>query len=127
MNDWVIHTSPKLLPVPYVVKHMAERRKVHRFDLEQRATIVIGGPGQVAKTFEFVTRDISAGGAFFQAREPLSEGMRVHVRLTITSTWLKEITESRGILEVGAAIVRSGREGMAICFDADYRFFRSKA
>jgi c-di-GMP-binding flagellar brake protein YcgR len=101
---------------------MDERRKFTRFSLQLPTRIKTLSPELEKQSFDLQTYDVSAGGAFFQTAQPIPEGTRVQLRLSLESDILKVQTGRRGFIIVKGTVVRCDPSGMAICFDEDYEF-----
>lgn len=98
-----------------------ERRKIDRFTLELPAEISITDESRGPRTFNVVTRNICAGGAFFQTEEPLPERTYVKIDLILSLNNLQG-TEGKGSrIDVSATVVRTESQGMAVCFDKLYQ------
>ena len=97
---------------------MRERRKYERFALRLPARIedLTSDRSQV---LNLTTSVISAAGGFFRTKESISEGTNVRVRLTIVSKRLRELTDTKGLIEVEGKVVRTSSTGIAICFDGE--------
>ena len=99
---------------------MHEKRKYERSDLKLPGKIEMVTPGK-PEVLGAVTRDISAGGAFFHPAEPVPKGERVKLIMILSSEKLKELTQAECLIKVGGTVVRSGPKGMAIGFDENYQ------
>ena len=99
---------------------MEEQRKFERFTLELPAVIEMVSPEQKKQTFYLLSRDVCAGGAFFPTDKTIPKDTKVKLRLTLSSETVKELTGTQGFLEIGGTVVRTGPNGMAICFDENY-------
>lgn len=104
---------------------MEERRQFERFVLRLPTKISTAVQEEERETFDFVTSNVSAGGAFFLTDKTIPRGTRVVVNLRIATEWLKRLTDREALIEVGGTVVRSGPEGMAVCFDKDHQFLRN--
>ena len=104
---------------------MEERRVYERFSLmlPARMETVISGKRQV---FDFKTKNVSAGGAFLNTSEQISEGTQFQLKLTIPSEKIKELTGAQSYIEVEGVVVRSTPEGVAICFDGECQILSLK-
>jgi hypothetical protein len=74
---------------------------------------------QTKEIFELKTRNISAAGAFFKAKERFVIGTRCQLELTVTSERIKQLTGAQSFIKVEGIVVRSTPDGVAICFDGD--------
>ncbi len=96
------------------------KRKLERFHLELPARIFLNGGGEVTKSLDAITSDISAGGAFFHTESPLPVGTEMYVDLVLPLDELKKIEGKRANIKVKGSVVRIGESGMAIIFDKKY-------
>jgi len=99
---------------------MEEQREFERFTLRLPTIAETTGTGQEEETFDLLSRDVSAGGAFFPTDKTIPKDTKVKLRLTLSSETVKELTGTQGFLEIGGTVVRTGPNGMAICFDENY-------
>ena len=97
-----------------------ERRKFERFSLRLPTKIEVVSPEQKRDTFELLTSDVSAGGAFFPTNEPLPTNTQVQLRLILLNEMIRELTGAQGCMMLEGVVVRSGPTGMAIYFDENY-------
>lgn len=89
---------------------MKERRKLERFDLQLPAKIdVVAGEKQISNLF---TKNICAGGAFFETSNPLPNNTRVKIDL---------VAPTRVQIIVAGSVCRLDPSGMAIQFDEEYK------
>lgn len=105
------------------MKKILERRKYKRFllALPTRLEVITSERKQV---FNLLTRNVSAGGAYFNTDTPILEGTQVRVGLTIATDKLKELTDSKTLIRVKGRVNRADPGGIAVCFDEDYRILR---
>ena len=101
-------------------KKIAEQRKFERFTLRLPTTIETVGPEQVKETFDLLSRDVSASGAFFPTNKPFQKDTQVKLKLILFNEKIKELIGTQGCLEIEGTVVRSGPNEMAICFDENY-------
>jgi hypothetical protein len=88
---------------------MVERRELERFDLRLPGTIKV--LDQTKEIITLFTRNICAGGAFFESTRHLPENSRVKIDLLVPT----------GVqIKVTGAVLRSEQSGMAIRFDKAY-------
>jgi hypothetical protein len=100
---------------------MADRRRIQRYNLNIPAVIIdIPAVPECSESPEvmLMTRDISASGAFFDTRQPLSPGMMLGLELQ-----LPDRDYPGGRVQIHGTVVRSTPTGMAVSFDDDCRFF----
>jgi hypothetical protein len=88
---------------------MVERRELERFDLRLPGTIEV--LSQTKEIITLFTRNICAGGAFFESTRHVPENSRVKIDLLVPT----------GVqIKVTGAVLRSEPAGMAIRFDKAY-------
>jgi len=97
------------------------RRKMDRFTLELPAVISITDEREKPRTFNVVSRNICAGGAFLQTDEPLSEGTYVKIDLILSLNNLQGMEGKGSRIDVSGTVVRTESQGMAVCFDKRYQ------
>ena len=78
---------------------MKERRKYERFALSLPIEVEVLGSNK-QQLLNLLTKDVSAGGAFFYVGESVSEGVQVKVRMIVASQALKEMTGAQGLVKV---------------------------
>jgi hypothetical protein len=89
-----------------------ESRKLERFSLRLPASISGLEPGDTIRNL--MTGNISADGAFFLTSEPLPEGIRVLVELTLKrESGLGKASK----VHVKGRVLRSQPDGMAVLFE----------
>ncbi len=106
---------------------MKERRRLVRFDLEIPATIELLTPDQEREILNLLTSNICSGGAYFHTTTPPPEGSRVKVDLDLPLDRLERLKEGykQAYIKVTGKVLRSESEGIAVCFDEDYRIMGS--
>jgi hypothetical protein len=98
---------------------MKEQRKYERFQLELPARLTMNS-SERTEIFELQTKDISAAGALLLGTtDQFPAGTRCQLELIVTSERIKELTGVHGLIKLEGTIVRSTRNGVAICFDGD--------
>jgi hypothetical protein len=102
---------------------MEERRKLERFDLTLPTTVEIldPKPGVSRTSFEYLTRDVSSGGAFLLTGHPLPIGTHVVADMVLKA---ENLRRSSGYPQVKAFgyVIRTEVTGMAVCFNGRCRF-----
>ena len=91
----------------------SNKRKYERFDLELPAKVIAGDEDI---TLNINTRDISAGGAFFEIAEPLDMGEKLTIEIVITNETLEKLTGTQPKISVRGTVTRSEPAGMAVSF-----------
>lgn len=103
--------------------NVIENRKMERFDLNFPALLSIKDESGNTRAFEFMIRDICAGGAFFKTDIPLSVGTDVKMDLIISldkveSGENEKNNQSR--IDVSGSVIRMESQGIAVRFDKKY-------
>ena len=96
---------------------MGDRRRIQRYDLALPAVITNMPEVPECPKVMLMTRDISASGAFFDTRQPLSRGTILGLELRLPAG-----NYPGGKVQLHGTVVRSTPTGMAVSFDDDYRF-----
>ena len=99
---------------------MNERRQLERFDLTVPAKIEVVSRDQEGETLNLITKDICAGGAFFNTPDPLPKGTQVKIDL-ILDRGLRGGQGKLAHIKLGGSVLRSDAAEMAICFDKSYK------
>ena len=102
-----------------------ERRIIERFSLRIPTIIEILPPTKET-TYNLISTNISARGAFFLTSNPIKKHTRVQLTLTIPSKILKKLTGTQSRVKVKGTVVRSDQTGFAICFDENYEITPKK-
>ena len=102
---------------------MLDRRQYERLTLTLPGTVEMLGSDS-REQINVQTRDISAGGAYFQTWQPFPEGLDVKLRLHVTSEKLKLLTGAQVLVKVDGTVLRSDPTGMAVSFNGDYELVR---
>ena len=102
---------------------MIEQRKLERFDLRIPATIeeVAQGNDSGKKILYVITKNICAGGAFFDTMSQLPNGAQVKIRLVLNLGRLRGLKRWRAYVKLSGTVMRSEKTRMAIHFDKSYR------
>lgn len=90
-----------------------ERRKFERFHICTPVTLEVADRETV---ITMATRDISAGGAFLLADEPLPTGTHLNAEINIPGDPSVEETGTELQLRVEGRVIRVEPGGMAVCF-----------
>jgi len=89
--------------------NFTEKRKMERFDLNLPALLSIKAESGNTRAFEFMIRDICAGGAFFKTDTPFSVGTDVKMDLIIPLDKLKSGKNNRSRIGDSNGKPRNGR------------------
>lgn len=101
---------------------MKERRKLERFDLRVPATIEVVAQGESEKKILYVmSKDICAGGAFFDTMNAVPKETQVKVGMVLNLGKLRGLKRRRARIKVSGTVLRSEPTGMAVGFDKSYK------
>lgn len=102
---------------------MEEQRKLERFALKIAATIrvVQNDPDYEKRIQNSLTRDISAGGAFFYTKRPLPKGTVVTADLILDLKGIGDSGNRRTLVRFKGTVLRIEPTGMAIQFGKENR------
>jgi hypothetical protein len=100
--------------------NFTEKREMERFALNLPALLSIEDESGNTRAFEFMIRDICAGGAFFKTDTPLSVGTDVKMDLIIPLDKFKIGKNNRSRIDVSGSVIRTEKHVMAVCFDKKY-------
>jgi len=110
-----------------------ERREHERFSLRLQTKIMAESRTGVTPLLEFVTADISAGGAFIQTSRPLPMASKVRLefflsleelarlRFIVAKESLKVWRGERAWVTATGVVIRAEKEGVAVIFDQNYQ------
>jgi len=98
-----------------------ERRNVERFHLELPALLSMNNDKSAnPRAFEVITSNICSGGAFFKTDTPLSLETDVKMDLILPIEKFKTGKDKRTRIHVSGFVIRTEKQGMAVCFDRKY-------
>ncbi|MEK6202014.1 MAG: PilZ domain-containing protein [Desulfobulbaceae bacterium] len=110
-----------------------DRRDQERFSLSVQTKVTAESRSGSTPVFEFVTADISAGGAFIATSRPLPIASKVRLEFFLS---LEELSQLRFVLAreslklwegerawvtATGVVIRAEKEGGAIIFDQNYQ------
>jgi len=98
-----------------------EKRKMERFDLELKTYLSVANDRKKQKSFELLTSNICAGGAFFKINKPISVETDVNLEVVLPMDKLKDMKNKFSHIDVSGSVIRADQQGMAICFDKKYK------
>jgi c-di-GMP-binding flagellar brake protein YcgR len=110
-----------------------ERREQERFSLHLQTRIMAESGTGITPFLEFVTADISAGGAFIETSRPLPMASRVRVefflsldelaklRFILARESLKAWQGERAWVSATGVVIRVEEKGIAVIFDQNYQ------
>lgn len=94
---------------------------MERFDLVLTAHLSVTDQNIKKKSFEFMTSNICAGGAFFKTDKPLRVGTDVELRIILPLRKFNNVKHRTSHIDVSGSVIRTDQQGMAICFDHNYK------
>ena len=97
-----------------------EERKMERFSLNLAGQLSMNGKPKEG-LWQLQTIDICAGGALFQTTESVQLGSEITVDLILPLDKFKEIKTQKALIEVSGKVVRKVKNGMAVCFNDEYK------
>jgi len=98
-----------------------ERRTLERFSLELPTWLFITNKNEKLDSIELVTSNVCAGGAFYKTENPLPSGFELRLDIIIPLDRLKNLKGKRSRIEVLGSVIRTEKQGMAVCFDKKYK------
>ena len=104
-----------------------ERRNNDRLLLEVPVMVTTRDEKGKEQSIELRTRNISSGGAFIKAAPPLEIGTDVKMDIILsfgTDRFRKNKKMSH--IDIGGSVIRTERDGMAVCFNTQYKISSSK-
>ena len=105
---------------------MMEKRQYERFDIELHARMEAATSNR-KQIYDFVTKNISASGAFVSTNSPFPEGLPIKMTLTTNNQRIGELTGSQSLIECEGCVVRCTSMGIGICFDKDCQILGLKS
>ena len=104
-----------------------ERRNNDRLLLEVPVMVSTIDEKGKEKTIELMTSNISSGGAFMKSDHPLEVGTAVKMDIILSfgeDRFRKNKKTSH--IDIGGSVIRTERNGMAVCFNTQYKISASK-
>ncbi len=103
--------------------HINEKRAMERFDFCLPSQIHIKSlNGAIEQScLEIVTKDICAGGAFFETNQPLPVGTMVKMDMVLDFDNWKNLKCKCTLIQVNGFVLRTDEKGMAIQFSRRHR------
>ncbi len=101
---------------------MNDKRKFERFNIEAPIRIKILSPGDKNDKLVFQTKNVSAGGVFIGTKQPLHEGTEIKIEIFLLNKEAQDLgdADKGDVIIVTGQVLRSGADGMAVCFNEDY-------
>ena len=101
--------------------YQSDRRKMERFDLQLPTKLFWTGENKEQESIELITYNICAGGTYFMTNSPLPQGTEVKMDVTLQRDKPSEPKRRLSIIDVSGHVIRTDHNGMAICFDREYK------
>ena len=98
-----------------------EKRKMERFNLGMLSQIRIMNGDPFTSPLELVTKNVCAGGAYFNTENPLPVGAKLSLFMTLQVSENKKTSDKLMSIEIKGTVIRREKDGMAIRFDNGYR------
>ncbi len=102
---------------------MEKRRRKERFTIELPVKLEIAAM-QEKLSFNLVTKNISANGAYLNMVNPIPEDTKVRLTILLINDTVKKSTGFQGLLKVEGKVVRREQTGIAIHFAKKYQLER---
>jgi len=96
------------------------KRRLERFRLEIPANLLMMNRDE-SQSFQFLTGNICSGGAFLYTNQKIPIGTEINVELVIPVRKLKRINADNVLIKVNGAVIRNEENGIAVCFDNNYK------
>ena len=103
-----------------------EKRKMERFSLKLPAKLTWTGKDNKLESLEQITRNICAGGAFFETQKPLLVGTDVKLNIIFPLERFKNLKLKRSHIRISGSVIRTDQLGMAVCFDKKFHIVPNK-
>ena len=94
---------------------------MERFKLKLPIKLSWTGKGNKHESIELMTSNICAGGSYLLTDRPLLKGTRVRIDLILGLDRIHELRDRRSHIDVSGFVTRTDHQGMAICFDKNYK------
>lgn len=98
-----------------------ERRKMERFPLKLEASLSVEDGEGSPVIINLTTENISSAGAYLTSGAELPVGTDVDIDLVLPVARLKKMSGKSSHVKITGAIIRSGKDGMAILFNKRYK------
>lgn len=98
-----------------------EKRTMERFPLEVPSKITILNDSEEGETFELMTSNVCAGGAFFNTARSLPIGTEVKVDMIPPFDALIKSEGKKVHIKIFGEVIRNNSTGMAISFEKNYK------
>ncbi|RZB31146.1 MAG: hypothetical protein SRB2_04671 [Desulfobacteraceae bacterium Eth-SRB2] len=98
-----------------------EKREMERFSLKLPALISMMHEDGNQRAVEVMTSNICSGGAFFKTDQPLSVGTHVKMDLVLPLYKFKKYGGKKSRVDVSGSVIRTKDQGMAVCFDKNFK------
>ena len=104
---------------------MRENRKMARFNLQLPTSVSASGEDKAQKPIALVSRNICAGGGFFETDKPFPLGTKLKIEVLLAHRYMKKEGGDAAIIKVDGFVARSDEKGMAIHFDEHFKIWPS--
>jgi hypothetical protein len=104
---------------------MKEKRKMARFNLQLPTRVSVSDEDKVQKPIELISKNICAGGGFFETDKPFPLGTKLKIEVLLAHRYMKKEGGDEAIIKVDGFVARSDEKGMAIHFDEHFEILPS--
>jgi len=108
------------------MKEKLNKRIMERFSIKLPSRLSVVRESGEQESFELLTDNICAGGAFFKTRRSLSVGTKVKIGIILVLDELKMPKLKKTHIKVSGTVIRTAGEGIAISFDKNFRILPYK-
>ncbi|MBW1759756.1 MAG: hypothetical protein JRG68_01365 [Deltaproteobacteria bacterium] len=110
------------------MKEKLNKRIMERFSIKLPSRLSVVRESGEQESFELLTDNICAGGAFFKTRRSLSlsVGTKVKIGIILVLDELKMPKLKKTHIKVSGTVIRTAGKGIAISFDKNFRILPYK-
>jgi len=98
-----------------------EKRKIERFNLNLPAWVSVTSKGLQDQGRKLNSKNICAGGAYFNMDSPFSIGTKVNLEFLVSLKGATEDFNKESHIDVSGTVIRKDDRGMAVQFNNNYR------
>jgi hypothetical protein len=98
-----------------------KKRTMERYDLKMPANLTFEGEAGKQSFLKMMTKNICSGGALLETSSSLPLGTEVKIDLVLPLEQFKNLDAPKAHIAVSGEVIRSGKSGLAICFNEHFR------
>ena len=98
-----------------------KKRTMERYDLKLAAKLAYEHEDGKQSFLKMMTKNICSGGALLETSSTLPLGTEVKLDLDLPLERFKNLDTQKAHIAVSGEVIRSDKNGLAICFDKHYR------